>query len=152
VSHGYSIHGSEESQGNVVMHHHYDISKSKQMSFRVMGDNIASSIWQQLDKFENEVKKLYPILENQFYPMNCMPIDLDGYTIQVHQMHISKNSYIKPHIDVSNLETSFISWFAKGNPNGECFGMFQQYLNFDNNNGVGIFVLRKIYYPWNIEV
>ena len=57
--------------------------------------------------------------------MNCIPIGLDGYTVQIHQMHISKNSYIKPHLDVFDLDTSFISWFAKVNPNGECFGMFQ---------------------------
>jgi hypothetical protein len=50
--------------------------------------------------------------------MNYIPIGLDGYTTQVHQMHISKNSYIKPHIDVFDLDTSFISWFAKGNSNG----------------------------------
>jgi hypothetical protein len=62
-----------------------------------------------------------------------MPISLDGYTSQVHQMHISKNSYIKPHIDVSNLDSSFISWFAKGNPLLVCF----------NNSGAGIFVLSK---------
>jgi hypothetical protein len=80
------------------------------MSFRDMGDSIATSIWQQLDKFGSEVKKLF---KDQLYSMNCIPIGLDGYTIEIYQMHISKNSYIKPHIDVSNLDASFISWFAK---------------------------------------
>jgi hypothetical protein len=38
VNHGYSTHGGEKSQGNVVMYHHYDIPESKQeMSF--------SSVW-----------------------------------------------------------------------------------------------------------
>jgi hypothetical protein len=59
-------------------------------------------------------------------------------------MHISKNSYIKLHIDMSDLDFSFISWFAKGNPNGGCFGMFQHCLKFDNMNGGEIFVLRKL--------
>jgi hypothetical protein len=72
--------------------------------------------------------------EVQFYPMNCIPIGLDGYTTKVHQMHVSKNSYIKPYIDVSDLDASFILWFAKGNPNGGCFGTFQHCLKFDNNN------------------
>jgi hypothetical protein len=95
------------------------------MNFRGMGDSIISSIWQQLDKFGCEVKKLF---KDQFYPMNDVLISLYGYTTQVHQMHISKNSYIKPHIDVFDLDTSFISWFAKGNPNGGCFGVFQHCL------------------------
>jgi hypothetical protein len=72
--------------------------------------------------------------------MNC---ELKGYTTQVHQMHISNNSYIKPHIDVSDLEASFISWFVKGDPNGKYFGMFQHCLKFDNNHGAGIFVRSK---------
>jgi hypothetical protein len=77
--------------------------ESKQMSFKGMDDSIAFSIWQQLDKFGSEMKKLF---EEQFYPMNCIPIGLncipiglncipiglDEYTTQVHQMqkiHIS---------------------------------------------------------------
>ena len=42
-----------------------------------------------------------------------------------------------------DLEVSFISWFAKGF-NGGYFGIFQHCLKFDNNNGVGIFVLSKL--------
>jgi hypothetical protein len=78
--------------------------------------------------------------------MSFIPIDLDGYTTQVHHMHISKNSFdhiIKPYIDVSDLDASFISWFAKENPSGGCFCMFQHCLKFDNNNGTRIFVLSK---------
>jgi hypothetical protein len=45
---------------------------------------------------------------------------------------------------MSDLDFSFISWFAKGNPNGGCFGMFQHCLKFDNMNGGEIFVLRKL--------
>jgi hypothetical protein len=75
--------------------------------------------------------------------MNCIPISLDGYTTQVHQMHIFKNSYIKRHIDVTDLDASFISWIAKGNPNEGYFGMFQHCLEFDNNNGAKKFELRK---------
>jgi hypothetical protein len=59
------------------MYDNYDISKSKKMSFRNMDDSIASLIWQQLDKSGSEVIKHF---EDQFYPMNCIPIGLDGYT------------------------------------------------------------------------
>jgi hypothetical protein len=140
VSHEYSAHGGGKSQGNVVMYHHDDILESKQMSYRGLGDSIASSIWKQLDKFGSEVKKFF---EDQFYPMNCIPIGLEGYTTQVHRLHISKNSYIKPHIGMFDLDASFISWFTKGQPGGGCFGMFQHCLKFDNNNGAGLFVLSK---------
>ena len=64
--------------------------------------------------------------------MNCIPIGLSGYTIKVHQMHISKNSYIKPYIDVSDLYASFISWFAKRNHNEGCFDILQHCFKFDN--------------------
>jgi hypothetical protein len=33
VTHGYSTHGDEKSQGNVVMYDHYDKSMSTLMSF-----------------------------------------------------------------------------------------------------------------------
>ena len=112
------------------------------MGFRGIGDSIASSIWKQLvHKFGSEVKKFF---EDQFYPMNCIPIGLEGYPTQVHQLHVSKNSYIKPHIDISDLDASFISWYTKGHPSGGCFGIYQHCLKFENNNGAGIFVLRKI--------
>jgi hypothetical protein len=45
VSHGYLKHGGEKSQWMVVRYHHYDISMSKQMSFKGVGDNIASLVW-----------------------------------------------------------------------------------------------------------
>jgi hypothetical protein len=45
--------------------------------------------------------------------MNCKLIGLEECTILVHQMHIFENSYIKPHNNVSDLEASFISSFAK---------------------------------------
>ena len=63
------------------------------MGFKGIGDNIASSIWKQLvHKFGSKVKKFF---EDLFYPMNCIPIGLEGYPTQVHQLHVSKNSCIK---------------------------------------------------------
>ena len=103
------------------MYHHDNVSDSKQMSFRHIGDSNASSIWKQLDKFGSKVKKLF---ENQFYLMKCISIGLEGYTTQIHQLHVSKNSYIKPHIDIFKLDASFISWFTKEHPGGGCFCMY----------------------------
>ena len=60
-------------------------------------------------------------------------------------MHFSKNSYIKPHIDKYDMDASLIAWFTKGNPKGGCFGVFQQCLKFDTNNGAGKFVCNKLY-------
>jgi hypothetical protein len=74
-----------------------------QMSFRGLGVSITSSIWQQLYKFGSDVKSMF---EDQFYPMNCILVGLEGYATQNHQMHIFKKSYIKPHVDVFDLEAS----------------------------------------------
>jgi hypothetical protein len=46
------------------------------------------------------------MFEDQFYPMNCILVGLEGYATQNHQMHIFKKSYIKPHVDVFDLEAS----------------------------------------------
>ena len=61
----------------------------------------------------------------------------------MHHLHVSKNSYIKSHIDPSNMEASFITWFVKGAPKGGLFGVFQHCLKFDNDNGAGIFIRSK---------
>jgi hypothetical protein len=50
-------------------------------------------------------------------------------------MHLFKKLHIKPHIDVSDLEASFILWFTKGNPKEGYFYVFQHFLKFDNNHG-----------------
>ena len=49
VSYGYITHGNANSKGNVVKYHQRNISDSIQRSFKGLGDNIASSIWMQLD-------------------------------------------------------------------------------------------------------
>ena len=57
---------------------------------------------------------------------------------------VSKNSYIKSHIDISDLDASFISWYTKEHPSGGCFDIYQHCLKFENNNRAEIFVLSKI--------
>lgn len=58
-------------------------------------------------------------------------------------MHISKISYIKPHLDEYDMETSSISWFTRRDLKSGCFGMFQYCLKFDTNIGAEAFVRRK---------
>ena len=50
---------------------------------------------------------------------------------------------MKPHINMSDLDALFVSWFRKGHSSGGCFGMFQHCSNFGNNNKARIFVLSK---------
>ena len=105
-----------------------------------MGDNIASSIQRDLPRFGNALKEFF---QKQFYPINCISIGLEGYEIQAHQIHISKNSYIQPHIDPLDMEASFITWFVKGSPKGGLLGVFQHCLKFDNDRGARIWIRSK---------
>ena len=140
TSHGFTAHGGEKSLGNMVRYHHDNESDDALEAIRGIGDSIASAIWKQLDMFGDSVKTFF---QDQFEPMACLAIGLEGFEAQVHQLHISKNSYIKPHIDKSDFEASLIAWFTKGNPKRGYFGIFQHCLKFDNNSGAGIFVLSK---------
>jgi len=140
VSHGYVAHGGIKSKGNVVKYHQNKIPDSIQKKFKGLGDSIVSSIWMQLDKFGSQVQQFF---NDQFAPMDCVSIRLDGYSTQVHRMHISKNSYIKPHLDKYDMEASFIAWFTRIDPPGGCFDMLQHCLKFDTNKGDGAFFRSK---------
>ena len=48
---------------------------------------------------------------NQFQPINCIRIELGAYPTQVHQLHMSKNSFNKLHNDKLDFDCSFICWF-----------------------------------------
>jgi hypothetical protein len=72
----------------------------------------------QLDEFGNHFQQIF---NDQF---GHVLIGLAGYATKVHQMHISKNSYIKPRLDMYDIETYFISWFTRENPKGGSFGLF----------------------------
>jgi len=50
------------------------------MSYRAMGDNISSSIWKHLSKFDSRVEDFF---QKQFFPINCIPIGLEGNEIQM---------------------------------------------------------------------
>ena len=142
MSHGYCAFGGSKSKGNVVMYHHNDQLQSVQPNFKGLGDNVASSIWQHVNQFGDEVNNFF---DEQFAPMNYVFVQIQGYFTKIHQMHFSKNSYIKPHIDKYDMDASLIAWFTKGNRKGGCFGVLQQCLKFDTNNRAGIFVRSKLY-------
>ena len=68
------------------------------------------------------------------------------------QMHISKNSFIKPHIDMNDLESSIITWFSEGHPEGAEMGLFQMLYKFKTNNGSGLFLRSEEYVHGTLEI
>lgn len=136
VSYGYITHGNANSKGNVVKYH-TKVPDSIQRSFKRLGNNIASSISMQLDQFGSKFQQFF----NDQY--GHVSIGLVGYATKVHQMYISKNSYIKPHLDRYDMEAYFIFWFTRGDPKGGNFGLFQDCLKFDTNIGAEAFVRNK---------
>lgn len=140
VSHGFTAHGGDTSLGNMVRYAQKNISETLQEAIRRQGDTIASAIWEEINIFGDSVRTFF---QNQFESMIALAIGLKGFETCVHQQHVSKNSYIMPHIDRSDAEASLITWYTEGDPRGGYFGVFQHGLKFDNNNGAGIFVLSK---------
>ena len=47
-------------------------------------------------------------VDAQFALMNFVSIGIQGYLTKVHQLHLSKNSYIKPHIEKYDMDASII--------------------------------------------
>ena len=118
MSHGYLMHSVSKPKQNVIMYHQNDQLQNVQSSFKALGDSVGSSIWQHVNQFGDEANNFFDI---QFAPMNFVSIGREGYLTKVHQMHLSKNSYIKPHIDKYDMDASLIAWFTKRNPNGSKF-------------------------------
>ena len=140
VSHGFTVHGGKNSLENMVRYDHEGLSEDLKEALRSQGDTIAYAIWEQFNMFGDSIKSFF---QEQIKSMAPLAIGLEGFEIPVHQLHASKNYYIKPHIDKSDFEACLIAWFMKGNPKGGYFGIFQHGLKFDNNNGAGIFVRSK---------
>ena len=140
VGHGYIAHGGSSSKGDVVPYDRKNMPQSTKLAFRRIADSVASAMWKALDLFGGPVKDFFT---KQFQPMNCIPIGLAAYPTQVHQLHMSKNSFIKPHIDKLDFDCSFICWFTEGQPKGGEFGVFQHYMKLQNNNGAGVFIFSK---------
>ena len=60
-------------------------------------------------------------------------------------MHLSKNTYIKAHLDKEDMGASLISWFTREDPKGGYFSVFQSCLKFNTKKGVAIFIHSKKY-------
>jgi hypothetical protein len=58
----------------------------------------------------------------------------------VHSLHISKNSKIKPHVDVGNCCASIIIWINNGNIKGDDFATHGLWYKFSTSNGATMFL------------
>jgi hypothetical protein len=71
--------------------------------------------------------------------MSCIAIGLPRNETNVHSLHISKNSKIKPHVDVGDCGASIITWFNSGNIKGGDFVAHGLWYKFCTSNGAGVF-------------
>ena len=55
------------------MYHHNDQLQSVQTSFKGLGDSVASSIWQQVNQFSDEVNNFF---DEQFAPTNYVFVQI----------------------------------------------------------------------------
>jgi hypothetical protein len=137
-SHGYSSNAGVNVDGDIVPYHNAKISLAAEKAFKDMGDECASNIWHSLLPKFGEVIDYY--FYKQAYSTQYICVGLEDKPTNVAQLHISKNSFIKPHIDPLDLESSIISWFTNGEPHGGEFGLFQMLYKFKTNNAPGLFL------------
>ena len=107
ISHGYGSHRGHNVCANVVQYHLTSESHSKKYSWKAQGDLIASNIWSHIYKFGDSINKFFA---DQFVELKCIAIGKDKHPTNVHSIHISKNSKIKPHLDVTDREASIKTW------------------------------------------
>jgi hypothetical protein len=75
----------------------------------------------------HSVKKLTMIFYLQISTTNHIYVGLDESPTNICQLHFSKNSFIKPHVDSLDMESSIIRWFITRAPlKGRC--ALHQYL------------------------
>ena len=137
ISHGYGSHGGPNVHGNVVQYHLTSKSHSKEYSWKAQGDLIASNIWSHIYKFGDSINKFFA---DQFVELKCIAIGEDEHPRNVHSMHISKNSKIKPHLDVTDKEASIITWFHQGDMKRGNFAVYQLWYKFSTSNGPSLFI------------
>ena len=142
-SHGYSTNAGEGVQGDIVPYHNQKVSLAAEKSFKDLGDQCASIIWKNLiPHFGTEINNYF---DKQATNTRYLCIGHKDNPTNVMQMHISKNSFIKPHIDMGDLESSIITWFSEGHPEGAEMGLFQMLYKFKTNNGSGLFLKSEEY-------
>jgi len=55
-------------------------------------------------------------------------IGLESDRSNVHATHITKNAYIKLHVDKRHIDYSIMGWLTKGAPSGGYFQVHQLYM------------------------
>jgi hypothetical protein len=140
VSHGYSSHGGPGICGNVGLYHLNSESEAKEHAWRNIGDLIVTNIWKYTDQFGSSIEKFF---SDQFSEMSCIAIGLPGNETNVHSLHISKNSKIKPHVNVGDCGASIIIWFNSGSIKGGDFVAHGLWYKFCTSNGEGVFFKSK---------
>lgn len=143
ISHGYSSNGGINCEGNIVPYHSKKISLDQKQAFKDIGDEIASNIWKSaMPTFGQKIDHHF---RQQSSTTNHIYVGLDESPTNVCQLHFSKNSFIKPHVDSLDMESSIITWFTSGAPLKGQFALHQYMYKFQTSNGPGLFVKSEEY-------
>jgi hypothetical protein len=105
ISHGYTSNAGIAS-GNVVPYHSSKVSVHEEKAFKDIGDKIASNIWR--SAIFTFGKKIDHHFQVQASTTNHIYVGLDESPTNICQLHFSKNSFIKPHVDSLDMESSII--------------------------------------------
>ena len=106
ISHGYTSNAGIAS-GNVVPYSSSKVSVHEEKAFKDIGDEIASNIWRSaMSTFGEKIDHHFQL---QASTTNHIYVRLDESPTNVCQLHFSKNSFIKPHVDSFDMESSIIT-------------------------------------------
>jgi hypothetical protein len=109
ISHGYTSNACIAS-GNVVPYHSSRVSVHEEKAFKDIGNEIASNIWRSaMSTFGEKIDHHFQV---QTSITNHIYAGLDESPTNVCQLHFSKKSFIKPHVDSLDMESSIITWFT----------------------------------------
>ena len=94
-------------EGDIVPYHNRKVSPTAEKAFKDLGDQCASTIWKSLiPHFGTEINNYF---DKQATNTCYLCIVHKENLTNVMQMHINKNSFIKLHIDMNDLELSIIT-------------------------------------------
>jgi len=75
--------------------------------------------------------------------IKCIVIGLELEKINVHAIHITKNAYIKLHVEKGDMDYFIIGWLTKGASSGGYFQVHQLWYQFATSHGSMIFLWSK---------
>jgi hypothetical protein len=142
INHSYTSNAGIAS-GNVVPYHSSKVSVHEEKAFKDIGDEIASNIWRSaMSTFGEKIDQHFQV---QASTTNHIYVGLDESPTNVCQLHFNKNSFIKPHVDSLDMESSIITWLTAGAPLKGQFSVHQYLYKFQTNNGPSLFVKSQKY-------